>query len=306
MTDSIECTTTHRSRRSRTLVRVLNEDLTLHEAADRLGVHYMTAYRYVRHGLLPAAKSGGTWRVRSVDLDQFRSGGTTSPVRAGSPAPWAARLERRLLAGDAGGAWGVVESALAAGSELHEIYLEVISPAMIGIGRRWEAGEIDIAVEHRATGIAMRLIGRLGPRFVRRGRSRGGVVLGAPSGERHALPVALLADLLRLEGWDVSDLGADTPVGSFVHAATTTDDVVAVGLSVTSPDHLGSCNETCAALRDSAPGVLVVVGGLAISGHEHAVALGAHQYAASAGDLGRILGERGSAPGSPVEPAVGT
>ena len=29
-------------------------DLTLQEAADLLGVHYMTAYRYVRTGRLPA------------------------------------------------------------------------------------------------------------------------------------------------------------------------------------------------------------------------------------------------------------
>jgi len=32
-------------------------DLTLHEAAELLGVHYMTAYRYVRLGLLPAVKA---------------------------------------------------------------------------------------------------------------------------------------------------------------------------------------------------------------------------------------------------------
>ena len=33
-------------------------DLTLHEAAELLGVHYMTAYRYVRLGVLPAVKVG--------------------------------------------------------------------------------------------------------------------------------------------------------------------------------------------------------------------------------------------------------
>ena len=47
-------------------------DLTLHEAAALLGVHYMTAYRYVRLGLLPAAKSGGSWRVTAADLEQFQ------------------------------------------------------------------------------------------------------------------------------------------------------------------------------------------------------------------------------------------
>jgi cellulose biosynthesis protein BcsQ len=38
------------------------------------------------------------------------------------------------LAGDARGAWGVVEAALAAGAELEEIYLDVLAPAMAAIG----------------------------------------------------------------------------------------------------------------------------------------------------------------------------
>lgn len=267
-------------------------DLTLQEAAERLGVHYMTAYRYVRLGLLPASKSGGTWRVREVDLDHFRSGGATAPVPAGRPAPWSERLESRLMAGDARGAWGVVEAALAAGTELDEIYLDILAPALVGIGARWEAGQIDIAVEHRATGIAMRLIGRLGPRFVRRGRPRGAVVIGAPSGERHALPLAMLADLLRLEGWDVSDLGPDTPPGSFAHTVGDTDDIIAVGLSVTNADHLSACAEAFAAVGEVAPDLLRVAGGLAIHGEQHALEIGAHRYAGSAQQFGRVLDER--------------
>ena len=34
------------------------QTLTLAEAANHLGVHYMTAYRYVRTGQLPARKAG--------------------------------------------------------------------------------------------------------------------------------------------------------------------------------------------------------------------------------------------------------
>jgi excisionase family DNA binding protein len=37
--------------------------LGLREAADRLGVHYMTAYRYVRTGRLPATRIGAQWWV---------------------------------------------------------------------------------------------------------------------------------------------------------------------------------------------------------------------------------------------------
>ncbi|MEX2626211.1 MAG: B12-binding domain-containing protein [Ilumatobacteraceae bacterium] len=270
---------------------MLNSDLTLHEVAEELGVHYMTAYRYVRLGLLPATKTGGSWRIRRTDLASFRSGSTATPVATGRRAPWAHRLESRLVAGDARGAWGVVEAALAAGSELDEIYLEVLSPALVRIGERWESGEIDIAIEHRATGIAMRLIGRLGPRFVRRGRTRGAVVLGAPRGERHGIPVAILADLLRSRGWDVSDLGADTPASSLAHTATSTADLGAVGLSVTHHENLGAATEACGVVRAADPGLLLVLGGLAVEGPEHAIELGGDRYAGSALAMIELLDE---------------
>ena len=42
--------------------------LTLQQAADKLGVHYMTVYRYVRTGKLPATRVGGGWQVDPDDL----------------------------------------------------------------------------------------------------------------------------------------------------------------------------------------------------------------------------------------------
>jgi len=287
------------------------DDLTLQAAADALGVHYMTAYRYVRLGLLPAVKVGGTWRVAQRDLDVFRSGGPMGPQLDGGSrrrAPWAGRLEARLIAGDARGAWGVIEAALAAGAELEEIYLDVLSPAMSAIGDRWARGELDVSLEHRASGIAMRIVGRLGPRFVRRGRTRGAVVLGAPAGERHALPVALVADLLRQHGWEVSDLGADVPDESFVHAMLTTPDVAAVGLSVTAEASFDSARRAFAALRASGvsggrggrgesgesgvsgvSGVSLVVGGRAITSQEVGLDLGADLVALDARSFAALL-----------------
>ena len=279
--------------------------LTLNEAAELLGVHYMTAYRYVRLGLLPAVKAGGTWQVTQADLEAYRAqaavggsagatAGGATPVSGGRRrAPWAARLESRLIAGDTRGAWGVVEAALTAGTELDEIYLDVISPAMQSIGERWAAGELDISVEHRATGVAFRLIGRLGPRFARRGRTRGAVLLGSPEGERHSLPIALLADLLRGEGWEVSDMGADMPLDSFVKAAQRTTDLVAVGVSVTSVDCLDAASALLVALREHVAGnVYFAVGGLAVQDGDHAVALGADGWARSAHDFAEQLTAR--------------
>jgi len=269
--------------------------LTLNEAAEQLGVHYMTVYRYVRLGVLRATKVGGAWQVSLADLEAYRAqsdaqsdpgraDGTTNARGGGRQrAPWAARLESRLVAGDTAGAWSVVEAALAAGTEIDEVYLDLITPAMHSIGQRWAAGELDVSVEHRATGIAFRLIGRLGPRFARRGRTRGVVLLGSPEGERHSLPIALLADLLRGEGWEVSDMGADMPHDSFVTAAQQTADLVAVGVSVTSETCLTSAAELLGRLRAQVgDGVYLAVGGRAVQDRDHALALGADGWARSA------------------------
>src|SRR5262245_33964884 len=187
--------------------------LTLQEVADLLGVHYMTVYRYVRLGLLEAQKVAGTWQVTPAALEELRvrSAASAAPPRGRRRAPWSERLEHRLVAGDTRGSWSVLEAALAAGTELDEVYLDIVAPALRTIGQRWADGTLDVGIEHRASVIIGRLLGRLGPRFLRRGRSRGVVVLGAPAGERHALPLALLSDVVRGAGWDVSDLGADVP-----------------------------------------------------------------------------------------------
>jgi MerR family transcriptional regulator, light-induced transcriptional regulator len=260
---------------------VTDSDMTLHEAAAELGVHYMTAYRYVRLGQLPATKTGGIWRVSAADLRAFRSAGTDVPV--GAPrrrAPWTARLEGRLVAGDTAGAWQVLEAAMASGMGLEELYLDVVGPVMTAIGAGWERGEIDVGVEHRATGIAVRLLGRLGPRFARRGRTRGTVVLGTPAGERHALPVSLVADLLSARGFEVSDLGADVPPASFAAAVEAADRLVVVGVNLTGIERAGAARATIAAVRSVAD-VPILVGGRAVPDVAAARALGADTFTSS-------------------------
>ena len=273
------------------MAAVTDPVLTLQEAAEHLGVHYMTAYRYVRLGQIDAVKVGGTWQVTAEALDAFRRQRVGArPARLRS-VPWSDRLEARLLAGDASGAWGVIESALAGGASVADMYVDVLTPALHTIGDRWEAGEIDVAIEHRAAGITSRLIGRLGSRCVRRGRSRGSIVLGSPAGERHSLVVAMLADLLRLEGWDVSDLGADTPATSFVLTAESLDDLVAVGISVTNTESVPSAAATCALLRGATVAVPILLGGQAVEGEAHARSLGADGFAADGSALVRLLDE---------------
>lgn len=231
----------------------------------------MTAYRYLRTGRLPATKVGGEWQVDPGDVERLRPG----PVpRGGRRRAWArGRLQDRLLAGDEIGAWSIVEAALASGADPSEVHLELLGRALRAIGDGWASGELDVADEHRASAVARRLVARLGPRFARRGRKLGTVVVGAPPGELHDLPVAMVADHLRGAGFDVVDLGASTPASSFALAAERSRPV-AVLIGMTGKGHDAAARSVIASVRRAGAST-VLVGGAAVPTAEAAAALGA-------------------------------
>lgn len=259
--------------------------LTLQEAADQLGVHYMTVYRWVRTGRLPATKHGASWMVSPSDLAEVAH--PTAKTADDAPPAGARtrrvdhvdRLHKRLIAGDEAGAMTVAEAALAGGMDPEALYLEVMAGAMARIGERWVDGEVSIAEEHQATAIMHRLLGRLSRNFTRRGRRRGTIVLGAASGDPHGLPTALIADPLRGRGFTVLDLGPDTPAEAFVHAATTAEGLIAVGITATTtqPATVGA---TISDLRHAGVTAPVLAGGVAIPDAETARRIGADRWAA--------------------------
>lgn len=255
------------------------ETFSLQEAADWLGVHYMTVYRYVRHGRLPATKSGGTWQVAVSDLEGLRRG-TDHTVRPRRPADWANRLEARLVDGDEAGAWGIVESALASGMEPAGVYTDMLGPALVSVGQRWHDGQLSVAMEHLATAVAFRIIGRMGPRFLRKGRSRGRVIVTTPEGERHGMPTAMLSDLLRGAGFEVIDLGTDVPTEALAEVIAMGDPPAAVCISATRPKSDRAVRRAVKAAKGSTD-ALVLVGGGAVVDRNHAEALGADGWAPS-------------------------
>ena len=256
----------------------LAEPISLQEAASRLGVHYMTAYRYVRTGRLPARRDGAQWFVDPGDLDRMRQQDHARPAGRRAKADRTAILTARMIAGDEAGAWRVIDDALASGMDPAGVYLDLLAPVLRGVGAGWAAGTVTVAEEHRASAVALRLIGRLGPLFARRGRKRGLVIIGAPAGDQHSLPGAIVADLLRGDGFEVIDLGANTPDSSFAETAQDAARLVAVVIGVTAPGCDSAVESIVQALRRSGSTVPVLVGGAAISGADHALRLGADAW----------------------------
>ena len=111
------------------------ERIGLHEAARRLGVHYMTAYRYIRTGRLPAERHGANWMIDPADLDKMRAPGRVRRGTGSVRTEGAAQLVARMVAGDEVGAWNTVEAALASSLEPSDVYHELLCPRCETSGR---------------------------------------------------------------------------------------------------------------------------------------------------------------------------
>lgn len=175
-------------------------------------------------------------------------------------AELAREFERALVRGDARRAEGLALDAAAAGTGAAAFFDEVLAPALHSVGERWEAGELSVADEHLATGIAQGVIALLARGGERRpARSRERVLLAGVDGEGHVVGLRLLADLAEAAGFDVRYLGAAVPVETLRDVVDRHDPAV-VGLTATMP-------EAAAELRHAVDEVLapgprhVLVGG---------------------------------------------
>jgi len=100
----------------------------------------------------------------------------------------------------------------------------------------------------------------------------------------------MVSDLLRQEGWEVFDLGADLPASSFVAAVKNTSDLAAVCISVTSTTALVEAKKLVELLRGViAPEARIFVGGAAVASREVATECGADGWACDAKSLRQAL-----------------
>jgi MerR family transcriptional regulator, light-induced transcriptional regulator len=236
--------------------------LPLREAADFLGVHYQTAYGWVRQGLLPATKAGRRYQVNVADVHALgaqRAAGMP-PRPEVKVRNWQAQADRfydAIVAGEARLAHTRLER-LAAGVPFIELCDQVVAPALRRIGDGWAAGDVTIAVEHRASAICQRLIAPLAARQPR-GRPRGVAVTATPPGERHELPALMAAGTLREDRWLVQHLATDLPASEVGRLA---DDVAArlVVLSAATEQGAERGALEAAQLAQAYAGVLVLAG----------------------------------------------
>jgi MerR family transcriptional regulator, light-induced transcriptional regulator len=195
--------------------------MDLREAALALGVHYQTAYGWVRQGVLPARKVGRGYAISddAVAALAARRRAGREPARPIRVRDWTAQAHGLYLA-IADGEENVARhrlTRLAAGVSVADLCQQVIAPALRRIGADWQAGQVSIAQEHRASAICERLLATHSRQPA--GRPRGTAVVATPPGERHGLPALMAAACLREDRWLVHHLASDLPVDEVTRLA---------------------------------------------------------------------------------------
>lgn len=172
----------------------------------------------------------------------------------------AARYLLHLLEGDRNGAVVLVQTALAEGLTIEDIYLRLLLPVQHELGRMWQLGEISVADEHLATATTELCLAMLYPLLPRRPPRELCVVSAAVDGNQHGLAARVIADFFEMDGWRAVALGSGLPPRDLTQALLRFEpDLLA--LSVALVEQLPAAAETIQTLRaelaTSCPPVLV-------------------------------------------------
>ncbi len=199
------------------------------EVAAALGVGVTTVKRWVDEGILPAHRTAGGHRkliladvLRLVRQGSFPSQNLGPLVAAGAGESLSRldgleqQLFESLASGDADAVRALITGAIQQGVAPDALADRVIAPAMHRLGRDWEKGKIDVFHEHRASQLCAAALHEVMPRVASTAVEDRPVALGgAPENDPYVLPGLLAELVLRDRGWDVVNLGPNTPLASF-------------------------------------------------------------------------------------------
>jgi excisionase family DNA binding protein len=251
--------------------------LSTRQVAQLLGVGEATIKRWADAGAIECFRTpGGHRKFRLRDVTAFVQGrkfevqGTLparlSPAASEEEGAAVSEFETSALAGDASGCVGQLAAHRLRGATLAGIFDDVVYPALVSIGHRWEAARLSVAEEHIGSQAVIDAIARAQPLAEPPGEPnravRGAAVVAAVAGEMHDIAARMVACLLRARGFEVLAPLAQTP-GRDLADLVLRCRASLVALSSTVPRDLGELSEQIdlAARAANQSGGRVVVGG---------------------------------------------
>jgi Predicted cobalamin binding protein len=166
-----------------------------------------------------------------------------------APQQWEEQLWEAVSTGDEEAATRTVFGALEDGASPETVLLDLVGAVQHRVGQEWAANRITVAQEHAATAINERAIAALSYRCAQHtAAGRGRATVACVDGEWHGLPARLVAEVLKLRGWQVDYLGAQVPTSHLIsHIHQTGPEFVALSSSI--PVRLPTAHATITAIQ---------------------------------------------------------
>jgi len=159
-------------------------------------------------------------------------------------------------------AFAMIQTVLACGTSIQDLYMRILQPVQHEIERLWQLNRITVAQEHYATAATQSLIAQLYPRIFSMPRCGKKLVATCVGEELHELGLRMVCDFFELEGWTTLFLGASTPTPALLQmVAVQQPDLLMVSATMTF--HLREMSSLIAATRRD-PGcrdIPILVGG---------------------------------------------
>jgi methanogenic corrinoid protein MtbC1 len=180
----------------------------------------------------------------------------------------------------------LVGDLIADGATIGEVVEEVLRPAQIEVGRRWQDREWGVADEHAASAVTEAAL-MAAAASVAKPRSAGRVVLACATDEWHTLPLRMVSEVLAEAGFDSVFLGPSVPA-DHLRAFLSDTRPLALALNCSYALTLEGTRECVAAAH--ALGVPVVVGGRGLGPDAHRASIvGADAWSEDAASAVGIL-----------------
>ncbi|MGB3221441.1 MAG: cobalamin-dependent protein [Desulforhopalus sp.] len=165
-----------------------------------------------------------------------------------------------LLAGNRLECCIIIQNLLDTSIEITDLHENLIKRSMYEVGNLWELNEITVANEHLATAISDTLLNLTYPYIFETKRKGKKAVIACCTNELHQLGAKMVGDILELNGWDSSFLGANTPLDDMISYI---DKIVPkiVGLSLSYRPNLDHLKRTVERVRSEFPNLNLMIGG---------------------------------------------
>ncbi|MDR1410356.1 MAG: homocysteine S-methyltransferase family protein [Oscillospiraceae bacterium] len=201
-------------------------------------------------------------------------------------------LREAILRGLEGQAYALAKKTLENNAEPNAIISGALIPALGEVGESFAAGTLFLPQLMQSAKAAQEVSRAVREALELSGQKpepHGRIALATVEGDVHDIGKNIVRVMLENYGFDVLDLGKNVPAGDIL-AAVRREDIRLVGLSALMTTTVPAMAQTVALLKESVPGVKVLVGGAVLT-EQAAKEMGADGYAGDAMGAVRAAGD---------------